>query len=367
MTHPSSRPRNVLSGGLAALGIIIALALWLLNAATGLDLGLFEPEETAVPPETSGAGDWYQVYFTEPQDEPTWSGGLDEVLAADIDHATISVWVAAYDLDLQSVTDALLRAHERGVDVKLVTDSDNVDLDQPQDLIDAGIPVVKDGRSAIMHDKFVIIDEVITWTGSWNLTDNGTYRNNNNAIRLLSRRMAGNYEREFREMFDQRAFGPSSPADTPNPLLEFGDSWVETYFAPEDEAMKQVVAVVSAAQQSIRFMAYSFCDDELGSVIRERAAAGVLVEGVFESRNAESDYSEYPAMRDANLHVWLDGNPALLHHKVIIVDSQTVITGSFNLSESADQENDENLLIIHDPDVATLYLDEFDRVIAEAD
>jgi phosphatidylserine/phosphatidylglycerophosphate/cardiolipin synthase-like enzyme len=61
-----------------------------------------------------------------------------------------------------------------------------------------------------------------------------------------------------------------------------------------------------------------------------------------------------------------DGNPYLMHHKVFIVDETTVILGSFNFSQNAETENDENLLIIDDPALARTFLDEFERVYATA-
>jgi phosphatidylserine/phosphatidylglycerophosphate/cardiolipin synthase-like enzyme len=113
-------------------------------------------------------------------------------------------------------------------------------------------------------------------------------------------------------------------------------------------------------------MALSFTDDELGAVMRERAAAGVLVEGVFESRGASSEYSEFSTMQEAELNVWRDGNRAIMHHKVIIIDSSIVILGSFNYSRNADQSNDENLLVIYSRSVAAQFLDEFDLVITQS-
>jgi phosphatidylserine/phosphatidylglycerophosphate/cardiolipin synthase-like enzyme len=361
------RDRNLVASLLTILGLLIAGVLWLIQGTTGADPGLSDPAEpTPTGSWRTAAGDWYQVYFTVPQDEPTWSGGLDEIVAADIDGAQETVDIAAYDFDLESLTGALLRAHERGVRVRMVIDGDNLELDQPLDLIDAGVPVVEDGRSATMHDKFVVIDGTITWTGSWNLTDNGTYRNNNNVLRIVSPEMAANYAAEFDEMFEDDAFGPGSPADTPYPILIAGDAEIRTLFAPEDGVMGEILATVSGARESIRFLAYSFTDEALAAEMMARAAAGVLVEGVFEARGAESEYSRYGPLHDAGLQVWKDGNPAIMHHKVIIIDRATVITGSFNYSASADQSNDENLLIIHDPQLAAHYLEEFDRVVAEA-
>ena len=366
MTKRSSQTKAILSSGLASISIIIVILLWGLRACTGEDLGLFDIEEPAVPAAPAGGGDWYELYFTIPQQESTWSGGLDEILAADIDQAESYLDIAAYDFDLQSVTDALIRAHGRGVEVRMVTDSDNLDLEQPQELMEAGIPLVEDNRSAIMHNKFVIIDGFITWTGSWNFTDNGTYRNNNHAIRIISEELATNYSYEFEEMFLERQFGARSPADTPHSRLTIDGTQIETYFAPEDGVMERVIEVVSQANESIRFMAFSFTDDDLGAVMRERAAAGVLVEGVFEARGSGSEYSEYAAMREAGLNVWQDGNPAIMHHKVIVIDGDTVMLGSFNFSVNADHSNDENLLVIYNREIAGQFLDEFDLVVAEA-
>jgi phosphatidylserine/phosphatidylglycerophosphate/cardiolipin synthase-like enzyme len=361
----------IISLGLAAAAILVVAILWALRSYYGQELGLFE-EEGGSPGSSGpvirnpGASDWYWLFFTAPREQPRWTGGLDEVLAADIDGASSTVDLAVFDLDLQTVTDALVRAHGRGIRVRLVIESDNLGLDQPQDLLAAGIPIVDDNRSALMHDKFVIIDGLVTWTGSWNLTEGGTYRNNNHAVRIRSREMAANYTAEFEEMFLDGRFGPSSPSGTPYPHLMVDGTLIETYFAPEDGVMEQVIQAVSRAEHSIRFMAFSFTDAALGRAIRERAAAGVLAEGVFESRGASSDYSQFTALKEAGLPVWRDANPALMHHKVIVIDAQTVILGSFNFTASADQGNDENLLVIQDPDLAGQFLGEFARLITQA-
>jgi phosphatidylserine/phosphatidylglycerophosphate/cardiolipin synthase-like enzyme len=242
-----------------------------------------------------------------------------------------------------------------------------VDLQAVRNLKKAGIPVVDDDRGAIMHNKFLIIDGATVWTGSWNLTDNGTYRNNNNVVELRSVRLAENYTAEFEEMFRGGDFGPTSPADTPHPRLRIGGVTVENYFAPEDEVVEKLVPLLEGAQSSIRFMAYSFTHDAIGQAMRDRAAAGVAVQGVFEDRQAGNDYSEYNRLsRVDGVEVRLDGNPYIMHHKVIVIDDETVILGSFNFSASADEKNDENVLVIHSADFAAHYLAEFRRVWADA-
>ncbi len=324
------------------------------------------------------SGDWVRVYFTSPRypdDDSHHYGGLDEVLVAVIDYAESSVDVVAYDFDLESVADALIAAHQRGIRVRFVTDSDNADEDAVALLRQAGIPVIEDRRDeGLMHDKFVVIDGVWVWTGSWNLTENGTYRNNNNVVLIASPALAENYTAEFEEMFEGQ-FGPTSSADTPNPRifitaeLDEGQTKqveVENYFAPEDEAQAQIIAEIQGAQSRIRFMAFTFTSDEIADAMLERAQAGVVVQGVIEDRNAEREYSEYERLRAEVHDVLPDGNPYVMHHKVIIIDDKTVILGSYNFTASAEDRNDENVLIVHDPEVAALFVEEFGRVYEAA-
>jgi len=249
----------------------------------------------------------------------------------------------------------------------MVIDSENLADEQVKWITDeltaAGIPIVYDDRQALMHDKFAIIDQAILWTGSWNLTENGTYENNNNALRFAIPELAANYTVEFEEMFFDDAFGTTSPENTPYPeLLLSDDSRIETYFSPEDNARARILQHLRGADTEIVFMAFSFTDDEMGRVLLEKARQGVYVHGVFESRGAGGEYSEYALLRDAGLDVRLDGNPRSMHHKVFIIDGRITIAGSYNFTASAAEDNDENVLIIENADLAHAYLQEFDRV-----
>ncbi|HOG48076.1 MAG TPA: phospholipase D-like domain-containing protein [Anaerolineae bacterium] len=324
------------------------------------------PASSTPPPPTSiPRATWYQVHFTTPTYPDTAAdhvGGIDEDLVQLIAGAQHSIDVAAYELDLENIAAALLAAKQRGVTVRLVTDTDNLEEKAVQQLTQGGVPVVEDKRGAIMHNKFVIIDGHTVLTGSWNLTINCTYRNNNNAIIIESEALARNYQTEFAEMFEKQQFGPTSPRNTIQPQVTIDGTLVENYFAPEDKVSEKLVALLGKAQKSIRFMDFSFTDDNIGEAMLQRAKAGVSVAGVFERRGADTAHAEYPPMKQAGLDVLLDGNPYVMHHKVIIIDDSIVVTGSFNFTASADQSNDENVLIIHSASVAQQYLEEYERV-----
>jgi phosphatidylserine/phosphatidylglycerophosphate/cardiolipin synthase-like enzyme len=316
--------------------------------------------------ETPVSGGWYSVYFSRPSgsgDTSTYHGGLDETIAASVADAQHTIDVAIYEFDRQPLADALAAAHARGVAVRLVTDSDTVGEDGIGIVEEAGIPVVEDDRSAIMHDKFMVIDQSVVWTGSMNYTMTDVYRNDNNLLRLTSSRLAANYATEFDEMFTGHQFGTTSPENTPNPKVSIDGSLVETYFAAEGDTASHVIEAIRGAQDSIEFMAFTFTHDEIGQAVIERAQAGVQVRGVFEQQQAEGCCPEVlRAMQEAGLNVRLDGNPYKLHHKVIVIDRQIVITGSYNFTAAAENSNDENLLILHNADIAGAYGQEFERV-----
>ena len=200
-----------------------------------------------------------------------------------------------------------------------------------------------------------------------NLTINGAYRNDNNLVHLRSSRLAGRYLDEFEEMFVADRFGQDSPAGTGDPGLTVEGIPVEVYFSPDDGTAARLVALIQSAQESVHFLAFSFTADDIAESMIDRARTGVTVAGVFEAQQFESNRgTEYGRLRGAGLDVHLDGNPKNMHHKVIILDRQTVITGSYNFSASAERRNDENTIIIHDPEIADLYLEEFSRVMADA-
>ena len=329
----------------------------------------FELTEIPLPAGYGAHGSWIDIYFTDPE-SPLASqetGGLDGPLAASIDTARLTVDVAIYSMSLRSIRDALIRAHERGVQVRVVMESDNMDRSAPQALIDAGIPVVGDRRESLMHDKFVVIDRSEIWLGSMNFTYSGAYEDNNQLIHIRSIKMAENYTTEFEEMFVDDMFGDRVVPETPNPEVTIDGTDMEVYFSPDDGVANRIYEILNEAEESIYFMAFSFTTDEFGEIIREQAENGLTIAGVMEEEQVKSNVgTEYDFFKQAGLDVVIDGNEGQMHHKTMIVDEKIVITGSYNLSRSAETRNDENVLVIYNEKITDFFLQEFQRIYQQA-
>lgn len=310
-----------------------------------------------------------RVYFTTP-DDPHRAGNPADVCCSAIDACRTSIDVAAFELDNVVITNALCRAVDRGVKVRLVTDSDYIQERGVEILKSSGVPVVEDKRSALMHNKFMVLDGQAVWTGSMNFTENCAYKNNNHGILIVNPQVAENYATKFDWFFEDRKFGskPTKDSTIPTPHVKLKDGTpVEIYFSTHDHPAVPVTEELQKAKKTIHFLAFSFTHKDIGGAMREAIGRGVKVGGVFEKSQAASGHSQFEPLRSLGADVRIDGNPKNMHHKLIIIDGETVIAGSFNFSSSADQSNDENLVVIRNRDIAKRCEAEWNRVMEKAE
>ncbi len=312
---------------------------------------------------------WWSVYFTVPAGNPGARGTPERGLVRLIDGAADHVYGAFYQITSPGVAGALCRARGRGVDVKIVTESETFTMKEScaGRFRDAGIETVSDKSRGLMHNKFAVVDGIMVWTGSYNPTTKGSGFHDENALLVQSPELAAIYTGEFMEMFRGGVFGNRSE---PGPFagllnrhhLRIGESDINVYFSPEDDVERIILGRLRKARSSIHFMAYSFTSESIGEMMIRKHREGVAVMGVFERRGAKTPHGEYMKMKIEGVPVRLDRNRHAMHHKVIIIDRRRVITGSYNFSRNAARNNDENILVIDNHRIAAAYLSEFDRL-----
>jgi phosphatidylserine/phosphatidylglycerophosphate/cardiolipin synthase-like enzyme len=174
--------------------------------------------------------------------------------------------------------------------------------------------------------------------------------------------LAENYTVEFNEMFEDGLFGDASRTDTPAPMMEVSGAQLANYFSPDDGVLRRLVELVNGAQESVRFLAFSFTSSELAEALDAAQARGVDVVGVMDEGQLSNTGGQFDYFRQAGIDVRVDPDDSNLHDKLLIIDGRVVVTGSYNFSNNAELRNDENTLVIYDAGIADQYLQQFDLV-----
>ncbi len=272
-----------------------------------------------------------KIYFSSQTNIP------DKLISL-IKRSEKSIHLACYEIALPSVTRALLEAKKKGIDVKVITDR---------------------GKSALMHHKFMVVDRRIVWTGSFNITVKSAYYDDNNVIVIDSPRLAENFEVEFKKMWEE-----DSSLRPPYPVVEVGDIKIETYFSPKGGCEEAIIKKINKARKSICFATFAFTNRKIANAIVRKFNQGIEVRGVMEREN-HSPYCRYWLFKDIRANIKWDNNFYLLHHKFFVIDNEILITGSFNPTRAAEERNEENILILENPEICSIYREEFNRLWRE--
>ncbi|MCK4643559.1 DUF1669 domain-containing protein [bacterium] len=301
---------------------------------------------------TSGS---FSTFYNQPPN----TKGIDNEVIKYINSATSSIDIAIFNINRQNIINALIAKHNSGVTVRMVTETDYYTRATFKPFYDqieaAGITVVPDIGTALMHHKFIVVDGMKVLSGSYNMTDDQTERDKNIIIIIKSSTLAALYLQEFNQMFIDKKFHGSKQHISGSCYVD--GKLVEVYFSPKVGALAAMVDAIDSADSNIWFDIFTFTSDDISASMISRYQSGVSVKGTFDKWQAGSRYSEYLPLLNAGCPVKRDTYSGFLHEKIMAIDAYTTkdpigIIGSFNWTASADSSNDENLLIIHHSFVA---------------
>ncbi len=289
------------------------------------------------------------------------SPSMEKALIAFIESAAKTLDVCVFDLNLPQVAQALLDAQKRGVKVRVIIARDNAERaydveDELAEMTKREMLKLAHNRSGLMHNKFMIADGERVWTGSYNFTRNCSNFNDNHAIVLESKELAENYSLEWQEIFEGR-HGKRFAYPTPHPRVNLGGTEIQNYFTPEDDVRGAIAAELAKATNEIAMMAFSFTDSTLTDAVRAALKRGVKAIILLDSGLAKHPGANTKELIQMGANVRM--SPGVrLHHKVIVIDRETVVLGSANFSQAAFDRNDENVLIVKAPNFAQAMLRE---------
>jgi phosphatidylserine/phosphatidylglycerophosphate/cardiolipin synthase-like enzyme len=301
---------------------------------------------------------------------------LLRVIVQFIDGAVKSLFIAVQEIDNEDITKAIIRAKERKVHVKIVVESDYLrekdSLENPfspggeleenrilqNAILRASIDIKSDYNGGIFHQKFIIRDSSAILTGSANFTDNDTKRNLNNIVIIEDQEIAKQYGNEFKEI-QQGHFGKLNEGHDKKPKeIDVSNIRLKVLFAPDHNPEMEIMKQIAKAKRSIVFAIFTFAessgiDDQLILVNKN----GIKIFGTLFTSQANQEWAATKKLVDAGINLKFvpgkkngDPWPRKLHHKIMVIDDQLIITGSFNYTGPANLINDENILIIGDLD-----------------
>jgi phosphatidylserine/phosphatidylglycerophosphate/cardiolipin synthase-like enzyme len=295
--------------------------------------------------------------------------------------------IAIYDLTDPGVLGALSGlAHAPGKQLRIAYDASGERPTNPiadpkpgkthMAIIDAGLDGVATavrltGRH-LMHNKFAIQDQHTIWTGSANFTHGGLALQDNTCLRLRSSPLAKAYQPVFDDLIRQPT---ALAAPTPAKPTTISGATVAVYFAPAaGEGIDQLCSRLLTSAKKVRLMAFVITDPDILTSLKRFSARRADFRGIIDPA-AISTGRKIKAL-DPSLLWWTNdqrvriarshpfnpnGDNDFQHNKLLILDDHIVIGGSYNLSENA-EANDENLLMIDSEAVAAAYSSYFDAV-----
>ena len=364
-----------------------------------LDYQLLEGENTgfqtsyiATPSKSTGT---INVYFNHPVDTSYSQGQnavnlgnqLDEKLITYINACTSTLDIAIYNSYSPSSTTgiagAINAAFSRGVQVRIIYDGSTGSTMIP--LLNISIPRVASPDNSsygIMHNKFVIFDandsdanKPIVWTGSTNWTVaqiDGPDKNS--VIAIQDQSLALGYQIEFNEMWGSTTtipnnsiskFGPYKLDNTPH-TYNIGGKIVNSYFSPSDGTTSKIIGTINSANSDIDVATMLITRSDISSALISKYANDLIsTQLILDTQNPQGNQK---AALQAGINtdkVRTDTSSGVMHHKFMVVDNYKsdsdplVLVGSHNWSSSAETKNDENILIVHDLNIANQYYQAF--------
>lgn len=332
---------------------------------------------------------------------------LQQVIVDFIDRARSSLDVAVQEIESRPIAEALIRARQRGLRVRLVLEQDYLRAGKPPPdpfavggedeenrnlfaaMLRADIDARADYNPHIFHQKFILRDSGKTrralLTGSTNFTPTGvgshaSKKNLNHIVIAHDQRVCNEYDREFEEIWNG-TFGKVRSRHEASPRKNrVGGISVRALFAPDHAPEMEIMKQILKAKQRVDFAIFTFSKSSgIDDTLVAMAKGGIRIRGIFDSGQGNRDWAATRMVADNGGEAFLAARKnglGKLHHKLMVIDGAVIIAGSFNYTDPANRLNDENILVIgdledDDPDaqaaqreVAGFALTEIDRMIA---
>ena len=287
------------------------------------------------------------------------SSDICKEILTNIENAKDKIDIAIYGYSsIPKIENAIKSADSRGVKIRLVYDVDangnNIypDTNDFLKLIsnnssDINSPEVKN----TMHNKFYIFDNKTVITGSANLshTDMSGF-NSNSIIVINSPKIAEFYTQEFEQLYNGKFHNDKS--STPDKTHES----ISVFFSPQDKAVKNgILPLIRNAKNYIYIPAFVITEKRITEELLNAKKRGVDIKIIADALNTSTKHSKHKELRAAGIPVKAENYAGKMHAKTMIIDDEYLVIGSMNFSNSGENRNDENTIILKNTGAAKFY------------
>ncbi len=217
------------------------------------------------------------------------------------------------------------------------------------------------GMDPIMHHKFAVIDERWVWTGSSNFSNSGTGGYNFNVVVVSdSPEIARLFSREFALMYEEERFHSDKPPSDIRPI-QLENAEAVVLFSPQDDAMRAAVeTLIHRAQERIDVTIFFLTHVRVTAALIAAHLRGVEVRVIVDATSAENGYTKHEILREAGIAVKVEDWGGKMHAKAAAIDGEFVVAGSMNWTSAGDRTNDENTIMLRSTELAAGFHDTFD-------
>lgn len=309
-----------------------------------------------------------------PQEQGGDDSLLDPIIAfIDTARRRQKLMIAVQEIDHPGIASAIVRARQRGATVDVVIEQSYLlaqrmpaDPTQPGGpheinrqlqnmMLRATVDLKSDFNPSIFHQKFMVLGNRVL-TGSTNFTTTGVTKNLNHIVEVNDAEIANQYKREFKEI-QQGRFGKWSIDRDEKPKdSTVSGIRVKALFAPDHAPEMEIMKQILKAKDRIDFAVFTFAQSSgIDEALVAAADRGVQVSGVLDRRMGNQTWAARDNLVAGGVEIRVAGNRGSLgkvHHKMMVIDDQLSIFGSFNYTGPANLSNDENILVVGDLDEA---------------
>lgn len=280
-----------------------------------------------------------------------------------IDNTKETLDIAIYGYDkIPAITNALIDAKNRGVKIRFVYDEnsnpkktyykDNNIISNISTSYRSDKTSTTTTTNMLMHNKFLISDNHTVLTGSMNFSSSGfSSYDVNDIVIIYSTKIAEIYTKEFEQMLLGK-FHTHKDKISAEKKYQIGNSQVEIYFSPKDKTSTRIIQIIKNAKHYIYIPTFLITHTQITNELINAKNRGVDVRLIIDANSTYTRNSKHTILRQNGILLKTENYAGKLHSKTIIVDDEYLITGSMNLSNSGENKNDENTVIIKNSQIA---------------